>query len=88
MDHLSLTRQGDPTHVKNQCISVGKCLSQIHTWLAMKKLKLNSEKTEIMLFETRQKLTLVDILDFSMAVTGSAFRNLGVTFDSSLSMTP
>jgi len=60
--------------------------------MSANKLKLNSGKTEIMLFGTRQKLKLVeipylDVAGTNVLVTDRPIRNLGVMFDSSLSMT-
>jgi len=89
--YLSLTRPDDPVYVKDQCGRVEECLSQIHTWMSANKLKLNSGKTEIILFGTKQKLKLVDIPSLSVAgtnviVSDKPIRNLGAMFDSSLSM--
>ena len=90
--YLSLTRPADPDYIKDQCVRVEECLAQIHTWMSANKLKLNSGKTEIMLFGTRQKLKLVeipylDVAGTNVLVTDRPIRNLGVMFDSSLSMT-
>ena len=53
--YFSLTRPDDPVYVKDQCNRVEECLSQIHKWMSANKLKLNSGKTEIILFGTKQK---------------------------------
>ena len=60
--------------------------------MSANKFKLNSGKTEIVLFGTKQKLKLVDIPSLSVAGTkvvigDSPNRSLGAMFDSSFSMT-
>ena len=64
----------------------------MNMWMSANKLKVNSGKTEIILFGTKQKLKLVDILSLSVAdtqviISESLVRNLGAMFDSPLSMT-
>ncbi|KAK2155090.1 hypothetical protein LSH36_249g00040 [Paralvinella palmiformis] len=42
--------------VHNGCIKVEQCLADINAWMTNNKLKLNNDKTEIMLFVTRSSL--------------------------------
>ena len=60
----------------------------ITTSVWMEKLKLNDDKTELMIIESRQKLEKLNVVelsvgDTSVAPAGTA-RNLGVWFDPNL----
>ena len=76
--------------VSNVTAKIENCLVDINKWLQMNGLMLNSEKTELIMFTTKNK---VDSLSSFRIRIGSSFiqpkisvRNLGVTLDSSLSM--
>ena len=80
---------------ENQTLTISKlegCLSQIKSWMDANFLKLNQEKTELIIFGTRQKLSMMT--QFSINVTGTTIkpslkvRNLGVILDQTLSMKP
>ena len=66
------------------------CLDDVKNWLSANKLKLNPNKTEFILFGTKQqreklnKSIPVNILDTLLSPVG-AVRNLGVWFDSDFS---
>ena len=67
------------------------CLQEIGEWSRTNLLKLNDHKTGVIVFGTKQKLPTLN--DFGITVgdttriPSSSVRNLGVVFDSSLSMT-
>ena len=65
-----------------------QCIRAIRAWMQANKLKLNENKTEVMLIGTRQQLSKVNlgtltVGDTSVAIVNKA-RNLGVWFDSQL----
>ena len=65
-----------------------QCIRAIRAWMQADKLKLNENKTEVMLIGTRQQLSKVNlgtltVGDTSVAIVNKA-RNLGVWFDSQL----
>ena len=66
--------------------AVEQCIRAIRAWMHADKLKLNENKTEVMLIGTRQQLSKVNLTtltvgDTSVATVDKA-RNLGVWFDS------
>ena len=68
-----------------------QCIRAIRAWMQADKLKLNENKTEVMLIGTRQQLSKVNlgtltVGDTSVAIVNKA-RNLGVWFDSQLNLT-
>ena len=70
--------------------SLDNCLTEISSWMSANKLKLNGEKTEVMLVGTHfktQSITLPSIhLADSEIKPSSCVRNLGVVLDSNLLM--
>jgi len=89
--HLTFTRLTDFVYVQEEYLRLEDCLSHIDTVMSPNKLKMNSNKTQIMLFyANRQRLQSFNITSFSIAgtqvpVTDGPITNLGVIFDSSLS---
>ena len=67
------------------------CLQEIGEWSRTNLLKLNDHKTDVIVFGTKKKLpTLKDFritVGDTTRIPSSSVRNLGVVFDSSLSMT-
>ena len=68
-----------------------RCLVAIKDWMAQNKLKLNEEKTEVLISTMKRvKSPDLDVLKFSgrnVAIpTSNCIRNLGVYFDSNFSM--
>ena len=68
--------------------AVEQCIRAIRAWMHADKLKLNENKTEVMLIGTRQQLSKVNLTtltvgDTSVATVDKA-QNLGVWFDSQL----
>ena len=82
-----------PGPVSSQCEAVRvmvDCISEIRSWMAHSLLKLNDKKTEFLIIGSRQQLAKVNIdgiLVGSAKITPATnVRNLGVWFDSSLTM--
>ena len=71
-------------------INFESCLDKVSQWMASKRLKLNSDKTEILIAGTKQqlaKMTYNSIDVCGETITKSeCVRNLGVHFDSEMKM--
>ena len=74
---------------KYECIArIKKCIEEIGIWMTQNLLKLNSDKTEFILFGTQQQLSKVD--DISLHISGETIRptdhvrNLGFIMDNLL----
>ena len=76
------------SEISNLVSSTQSCISQLKSRMTVNKLKLNEDKTEIILISSpKSNLTLpssVDLNGCSITISSSV-RNLGVTFDQSLS---
>ena len=71
--------------------AIQDCVSSIRTWMVVNKLKLNEDKTEIILIEAQPQLNKINISRLnigqaSVPVGNSAVRNLGCWFDSNVNM--
>ena len=72
------------------CTRLERCISDIRNWMATNFLKLNSDKTELLLLSSR--FSKVDNTLFSLNIAETAIqlkssaRNIGVTFDSNLTL--
>ena len=66
------------------------CISQIRSWMAQNMLKLNDDKTEVIMFGSRHQLSNIKILLVKIGeteITPSPFvKNLGVYSPSQLTM--
>ena len=68
------------------------CVNRIKDWMTLNKLKLNDDKTEFLILGTRQSLNKVSESNKTLTVgttdipTSSNVRNLGVMFESNMSM--
>ncbi|RUS75909.1 hypothetical protein EGW08_016322 [Elysia chlorotica] len=75
-----------------QAVKIKNCLNEIKDWMLVNKLKLNDNKTEIMLLGTNQQRANIafDCLEIGNATISiestKAIRNLGFYFDPDLSM--
>ena len=67
-----------------------RCISNIRMWVLMDKLKLNDDKTEFMLIDTKQQLSKVNIDSLTVGSIDvapvSEARNLGTWFNSNLNL--
>ena len=70
--------------------SIEACISSIRIWMQKNYLKLNDDKTEMLVFNTKQKLPLLKTLELQIGDTtispSPTAKNLGVTFDSCMTM--
>ncbi|NJL57478.1 hypothetical protein HC928_21855 [bacterium] len=69
---------------------INACIAELDAWMAASRLRLNPSKTQVMWLGSRQQLDKVNIKDITLLsanipVVDSA-RNLGVQFDSRLTM--
>ena len=73
---------------------LGACISDVRAWLHDNALKLNDDKTEFIIFAPAKCQQIITQLNPRLTVgsetisSSSAVRNLGATFDSSMSMIP
>ena len=69
---------------------VEACVSEIRSWMAANKLKLNDEKTEVIILCSRQYINKVQISNVKVGDTSlipsECVRNLGVLVDRTISM--
>ena len=77
---------------KDHCIQTLKsCISDIHTWMRTNLLKLNDNKTEIILLGTRQQLGKVGQFEIKIGQDNISpaptARNFGVFFDQEMKWT-
>ena len=75
----------------DSCITtLEKCIQEIRSWMRQNFLKLNDEKTEFLLFGSRQQLSKVSLpfitIGDSQITPSSQARNLGVIFDSTMTL--
>ena len=86
-------KTSDNAIVNREILNLEKCLCDISVWMSQKKLKLNNDKTEIILFGSKKHLAELNIKSLSVAgtdvsVASEPVRNLGAMFDSQLIMAP
>ena len=87
--YVSFPPGGDEQPDALNCLH--SCLEEIVKWPQSNLLKLNDQKTDVVVFGTKHKLPLMK--DIRITIGGSTMssssqvRNLGVIFDSTLSMT-
>ena len=77
----------------DSCITtLEKCIQEIRSWMRQNFLKLNDQKTEFLLFGSRQQLSKVCLpfitIGDSQITPSSQARNLGVIFDSTMTLKP
>ena len=88
---MSCSTPNDKISVAEDCRRIEMCLHDIHSWMSNNKLKLNSEKTEIILIGTRVQVEAMNVSSLSVAgvqvkISGRPVHNLGVELDPLLSM--
>ena len=69
-----------------------ECIEAIENWVECNQLKMNPDKTQLICLGGRQQLAMLNIEplrlhDRTLIVPSMSVRNLGIVFDSSLSMT-
>eukprot|EP00116_Pleurobrachia_bachei_P000156 sb/3460418/ len=90
-DDTQLSISFVPQDLQSAMSQVQKCVAHIRLWMAQNLLKLNPDKTEVMILRTRwDKTDAPDTVpitkDEEIGVTDMA-KNLGVMFDNELNMT-
>ncbi len=69
---------------------IERCMVEVKQWMVKIMLKLNDDKTEFIVIGTRQQRSKIDIPHININGTDiapiSTVRNLGVMFDSEMSM--
>ena len=79
-----------PEELRDTIMKIERCVAEIICWMKKNMLQLNVDKTEILVFGTRHMLSkLGDItvkIGESSIPTSTSARNLGVIFDSTMSL--
>ncbi len=88
-DDTQLYLSFDPSEAQSALTRLNNCLSDIRDWMAANFLKLNDDKTELVLIGHPKRLSKIH--DFELSIgnirvkPSACARNLGVYFDSTLS---
>ena len=89
---LYITFKSSQENANASIARLEKCIQEIRRWTQQNFLKLNDDKTEFLLFGSRQQLTKVSVPYISIGDARIApslkARNLGVIFDSSMTLQP
>ena len=90
-DDTQLQKSSTPQNFDSLLMSVQDCIHDIKSWMSFNKLKLNDDKTEIMIVSSPRMSTSVPVPDSvfvgnSTIQFSSSVKNLGVILDSNLSM--
>ncbi len=87
-DDTQLYMSIEPTNVHDLVNTLEACINDVKTWMLENKLKLNDEKTEILLCNPKKYDVDVNSLNIGCDSIqfSSSVKNLGVYFDSDLSM--
>lgn len=77
--------------VKLAVSSLEKCVKDVNEWMSQNFLKLNADKTEVIILGFRAQLAKIDILTVNIAgvdiaIKSDPVKNLGVMFDCGLTM--
>ena len=76
--------------LKSKIVLIEKCVQEIKQWMTVNMLKLNAEKTEVLIITSPHFKERVDSHTVSVegtdVIPSPSVRNIGVTFDSTLSM--
>jgi exonuclease III len=85
-----ITFKKDSSDQEHAINKLEDCLNSIKAWMDENMLKLNSDKTEVVLFSPRNCKqpgpTSLRVGDTSVRIESTSVRNLGVHFDKSMSM--
>ena len=89
--YLSISDPANPDTTGQECTRLESCLTDSHLWMSINKLKLNTNKTEVLVVGTELKLSSFNLTAISVAgcrvlVSDKPISNLGVSFDRNLSM--
>ena len=90
-DDSQLQKSAEPSEVPQLLEAMQDCIADVRAWMTTNKLKLNNNKTEVMLLSTPQmlhKITCPSTMTVGDATVtfSSSVVNLGVTLDHHLEM--
>ena len=89
-DDTQLIDQFKADSIADTLHKTAKCTKQIKAWMTQQMLKLNDDKTEVMLVGTNHQLNKIDCshmtIGDSQVPISTSVKNLGVILDSDLSM--
>ena len=89
-DDTQLYTKFQPNELENVKSSVSECTIDVNNWMSKNKLKMNTDKTEIILCGTSQKLNTLDINNVVIGDESVYFspsvKNLGVYLDQNLNL--
>ena len=89
-DDSQLYKSVLPCNIDNMLKDLACCISSVHTWMHNNKLKMNNDKTEIMLVGTQHKLNNIITNNISInnenITLSYKVKDLGVVLDDRLSM--
>ena len=83
-----------PSYISNGITKLEKCLADVHMWMVENLLKLNPTKTEFIVFGSSHMLQKINVSDIELRIDNTVIspsdsvRNLGVLFDSQMTMSP
>ena len=81
----------DDLELTSSIVKIENCLSDLDKWMALNKLKLNKDKTELLcLYSKHNPQQSLPLLRFGSDIIqlSSSSRNIGVVFGSTMSMLP
>lgn len=89
---FAFKRPSNAALVRQNCMQIEQVLNEVYSWMTNNKLKLNADKTEIMLFGSKTQLSSFPGPSLSVAgteveYTKAPMRNLGSYFDPQMNMT-
>ena len=89
-DDTQLYSKFHPSDTDNVISSISKCTLDVNNWMSSNKLKMNTDKTEIMLCGSLQKLKRIDvnsvIIGDECVYFSKSVRNLGIHLDQNLNL--
>ncbi|GFR96467.1 reverse transcriptase [Elysia marginata] len=87
-DDKQLFKGASPKHITELTIGLEHCVRDVKAWMNSNKLKLNDDKTEILLMKiSRQTINTPSVsINHSIIDMEKKAKNLGVIFDSDFSM--
>ena len=81
---------GTPFSESSARLSIERCVSDIKLWMTANKLKLNEEKTELLIFTSKYNQSKIQTrrlnIGESIIEPSATARNLGIIFDNTMSM--
>ena len=91
-DDTQVYKSFDLDDCLSSILCVEKCVSDVKTWMTSNNLQINEDKTDVLLVTAKRNVNLQHLPPEFMNINGTCIkfspsvRNLGVTLDSTLSM--